>query len=385
MAHLLCTIVVAVLLTGCASTGTRGFARSGASADAEVERHVKRGYAADHTYATVAANDTWTIDGEPVAVSLLLPAGNDRFPLVVYLPGLGETAESGLAWRKAWAEAGYSVLSVQPASEGIAVWKSEEARLGDFRRVARAHFAASSLARRAKLLERVFAELARHAASASAFARVDMQRIAVAGFDLGAQTAMIVAGERVEGVAAPRWPPTVKAVIALSPYADFAGMGIARDFEDIRIPVLGVTSGEDTDAYGLVTSPSVRRAPFEYMPAGDKYLLVLAGAPHSLMSGRETPDTRATENASGNEAGTGSGEQRRSRSGMRGRQDTGGRGEAPPAAASASASWKMELADAKGVSVAFLDAMVKGDPVAREWLRKDARRWLGDLAELSSK
>jgi predicted dienelactone hydrolase len=317
----------------------------------------------------------------------MIPATNDRFPLVVYLPGLGETAESGLVWRKAWAEAGYAVLSVQPASEGVAVWKSEQARLGDFQAVARTHFAASSLARRAQLLEGVFADLARHANGASAFARVDTQAIAVTGFDLGAQTAMIFAGERVDGVAALHSPAAIKAVIALSPYADFAGMGIMPDFEDIRIPVLGVTSGEDTDAYGLVTSPSVRRAPFRYMPAGDKYLLMLAGAPHSLMSGREVPETSTTEAARGSDGGTGSGEQR-SRGGMRGRRGGGQRGgsnETPSAAGSPSINWKMELTDVKSVSVAFLDATVKDDPVAREWLHKDAQRWLGELAQLSSK
>jgi hypothetical protein len=45
----------------------------------------------------------------------------------------------------------------------------------------------------------------------------------------------------------------------------------------------------------------------------------------------------------------------------------------------------MELADAKVVCVAFLDATVKDDSVAREWLQKDAQRWLGDLGQLSSK
>ena len=383
--HAWCAVAAVVVLVGCSTPGTRGFARDGGSSDAEVERHVKRGYVSDRVYATETVDGAWTIDGEPIALSLVLPAGNDRFPLVVYLPGLGENAQSGLAWRKAWAEAGYAVLSVQPASEGVAVWRSEQARLGDFQAVARAHFGASSLARRARLLEGVFAELVRQAAEASAFARIDMRAIALAGFDLGSQTAMMVAGERVDGSEALQWPAAVKAVIALSPYADFSGMGVAHDFDRIRIAVLGVTSAEDTDAYGLVTSPSVRRAPFRYMPAGDKYLLVLAGAPHSLMSGRETPETSPMESARANNAGTASGEQR-SRGGMRGRRGTrGASGEALSSAGSPSVNWKMELADAKSVSTAFLDATVKGDPVAREWLQNDAQRWLGDLAQLSSK
>jgi len=61
------------------------------------------------------------------------------------------------------------------------------------------------------------------------------------------------------------------------------------------------------------------------------------------------------------------------------------RGDAGSGGASSTVNWKMELADAKVVSVAFLDATVKDDSIAREWLSKDAQRWLGDLGQLSSK
>jgi hypothetical protein len=89
----------------------------------------------------------------------------------------------------------------------------------------------------------------------------------------------------------------------------------------------------------------------------------------------------------GNGEGAGGGEQR-ARSATRGRRSNGeraGRSEGSSTAPSASINWKLELADATDVSIAFLDATVKGDPVAREWLQKDAQRWLGDLAQLTSK
>ena len=71
---------------------------------------------------------------------------------------------------------------------------------------------------------------------------------------------------------------------------------------------------------------------------------------------------------------------------MRGRRGTrGGSVDAASRAGSPSVNWKMELADAKSAATAFFDTTVKGDPVTREWLQKDAQRWLGDLAQLSSK
>jgi hypothetical protein len=39
----------------------------------------------------------------------------------------------------------------------------------------------------------------------------------------------------------------------------------------------------------------------------------------------------------------------------------------------------------QAVSTAFLDATVKNDDIAREWLTRDAARWLGDSALLRIK
>ena len=49
-------------------------------------------------------------------------------------------------------------------------------------------------------------------------------------------------------------------------------MGTEARFRDVRLPVLSVTSPEDTDAYGLVTTAAVRRAPYQYMP--DRWIKV---------------------------------------------------------------------------------------------------------------
>jgi hypothetical protein len=39
----------------------------------------------------------------------------------------------------------------------------------------------------------------------------------------------------------------------------------------------------------------------------------------------------------------------------------------------------------QGVTTAYLDATVKSDPVASEWLTRDANRWLGGSASLMVK
>jgi hypothetical protein len=220
-----------------------------------------------------------------------------------------------------------------------------------------------------------------------AFTHIDLSRIAVTGFDLGAQTTMAVAGEDASGRGPYPLPAGVRCVVAFSPYADFSGAGFEQRFRSVRVPALTVTSADDTDAYGLVNTPALRRAPFQYMPPGQKYLMSVYDVPHALLGGAESPTGRGEtrrEGAAARPAGDGdspSGGGRRRRGQRGGGQTSGGStggGEArvPPEA------WADRLNRVERVTTAYLDAMVKSDPVAQEWLDRDATRWLGDSAEL---
>lgn len=45
----------------------------------------------------------------------------------------------------------------------------------------------------------------------------------------------------------------------------------------------------------------------------------------------------------------------------------------------------LAVAAVQGISTAFLDSVIKDDAIAREWLRKDANRWLKNNGQLNSK
>jgi len=386
-------LVLALLLAGCANSPPR-------RQEIAARPHLAPGYMAEQRHAITSTRENWMLGNDTVEVTLTMPSGDGNFPLVVYLPGLGESAEGGAAWRRPWAEAGYAVLALQP--ESIArILSSAAARSGEFRELAREQFSPRALDRRQALLQKALAEVARrkNSSTVTGFSRIDLAHVAIAGFDLGAQTALFAAGEQINGVAPFPAAETLKCVVALSPYADFSGAGFEQRFKPVHVPVLSVTSMDDTDLYGLVTSAAIRRAPFEYMPPGRKYFLSLFSAPHALLSGKETPaeggDVRGREesspamNGGGGDAG-GSG-----RSGKRGR-DSGGRsgsrgGEMPGRAGSgfspalSAGAWEDQLRYVQSVTTAYLDAVVKNDPVAQEWLAKDARRWLGEGANLMAK
>ena len=383
--YVLFGLLVAAVFSGCDG-------RPAAQPDrAQVKAYSQRGYRPDQRYETVEAQDTWRLRAGSVDISLLTPATPGHYPLVVYLPGLGESAQAGALWRHAWAQAGYAVLAAQATEYGPSLWASNRARAGEFYDIAKAAFSPPALAIRTQILAETLEEAARREQDGHmpALANVDLTRIAIAGFDLGAQTAMIAAGESVRGVAPPSLPEAVKCVIALSPYADFSGMGLKSNFQPIRLSVLSVTSSLDTDAYGLVTSAGIRRAPFQDMPAGGKYLLLLSIASHSALAGSASSAEHAGKsrpkgfeaameeaNVAGDESANPAGERPSERRQRQGGAETG-RGGAQLRA--------KEQAQVEAVTTAYLDAMVKDDSIAIEWLTKDAKRWLGESVQLMSK
>lgn len=393
----LTTLTLAVaLLSGCAG---RGPAKPD---ETRVKQFAGRGYQPDQRYEARTTDLTLNA-GRPLDATLALPQGQGTFPLVVYLPAMGEGRRAGAAWSDAWARSGYAVLTLQPLGEDAGAWSSPSARAGDFLSLAHARYSAQAMGARLDTLGLALADLARrqgHPGPDDApLARIDLTRVAVAGYDLGAYTAMAVAGEEVRGVTTPpALPVKVAAVVALSPYADFSGVALSQRYTRINGPVLSVTGNNDGDATGLVNTASVRRAPYEYMPAGGKYLLTLADLPHSAFAGgtgRQDAGTQGERRPSEPAAAPEMSDDGRSQGGgsSRSRRRSGGQGDSGSRAGGRSGAQggmsatnqAVDVAAIQGVTTAFLDAYVKDDSIAREWLEKDAARWIKDIAELRRK
>lgn len=383
-----------LFISGCASTPPPSI--HDAVARQEI---VSPGYQPDRKYGTTSLHEYWQHGDITMDVRLVTPAEKGTFPLIIYLPGLGESASVGVLWRSHWAEAGYAVLALQPNTLGESVWASNLARSGDFQMLARKYFAPSELEARLKIVDYAIGEAKRRAnMGVAAYAVLDMTRVAIVGFDLGAQTASAIAGEKSKVANSRTGEGQVRAAILLSPYADLAAGGLAQRYAEISMPVLSITGTEDADPLGVVTSPSMRRAPWQYMPPGDKFLLLIDGGTHGLLAGLGMIDKSSPKEPSSgggksrkesdyqgdsagremNFGGSGSGRSRGGRnsgnSNERGRENSTPRSFDP-----------RHIAAVQAVSTAFLDATVKGDPIAREWLLHNATRWLGDSATLQSK
>ena len=363
--------------------------------DAQVRERAASGPAAqvhDTVRSTLAS---WSLSGQPVRIVLAQPASVSSAPVVIYLPGLGETSAAGERWRTAWAAAGYAVLSVQLLDRDAAAWKPDRARAADSRGLGRERFAGALVGQRVKLLAEVVSQAkARAAAGEPGWLSLDWNRVAIAGFDLGAYTAMTIAGEHVRYAEDAAGLVQVQAAIAISPYASVAAGSFGTRYRDIRLPVLSVTSDVDADALGVIEAAYLRDAPHAHMDGPNKYLLWLRGLPHAWLSGHADgvgpqsgadPDAPAQDSAGS--PGSDSRSPRRGRTRERAGDGGGasiGRDEAAQASLSPSAL-QLRVMAVQQVSIAFLDAYLKQDAPARQWLSVDASRWLGTSGELRRK
>ena len=351
-----------------------------------------RGYLADAHFGIATSTFSWTVGEFAFDLAMTLPVSTSGMPLVIYLPGLGENRMSGERWRTAWAQAGYAVLSVQVLAEDRDAWSSPAARQGNFDTLARQRYAADVSLRRLQALAALMSEVVRRkSAGDTYFDKIDISRVALAGYDMGAYLAMLASGEVPKaGFVSPVLPLKLAATIALSPYADFSGSPFATRYRNVTIPVLSISGDADADALGAVISPSLRRAPFDNAPAAGAYLLWLSRAGHSVMAGGEDQAVEDTEHpdARGRSQGGNDGEGRqkggRRQGGKNARSesgdgDKGGGGNFSPT--DRAIAGKL----IQGVSTAFLDASLKQDEFATEWLRKDAQRWLDQRGTLRYK
>ncbi len=267
-------------------------------------------------------------------------------PVVLYLPGIGQGPETGQRWAATWAQAGYAVLAVQPLEDDAAAWRSSLARSGEFRELGQLHYGDAMRADRLAALRRLLAALQ---AQPVAGVNLDWQRAAIAGYEIGAQTALDL------GQDAGAWLP--RAVIAISPPP--------MDAAAATPAALLITSDSDGDALGLVTRPAERRRAFETLQPGAAWLLNLPGASHAALAGTLAPEGwHVQDQHRGREGAIGGGQQRGGMGGggQGGQMPHGPAGGTPrgPRSGSATEAAQADLHEAMRLSVAFLDARLRG-------------------------
>lgn len=348
------------------------------------------------SHAVSSLPQSWRRAESVQSAQLLLPQGATPAPVLIYLPGLGESDQAGLKWRQAWAGAGYAVLSLQPLDEDAQAWSSELARAGEFKALSRRHLApAAAQARLQRLLEVLSQAQALSAQGQPGWRELDWSRLALAGYDLGSQTALQLTRGPL-----PAPLQGLKAVLALGPVP--LDQLPAAEYSGAERPLLSITSPMDEDVTGLIATPREREQAFARLGSPQRLLLSLQGMPHTALAGNEPPPQAEARHGagadSGNRRGGGGGA-----GGAGGRQRGGGGGgmggmgggpggegmDGRPMARVPAGPDRGALREqaqglliAQRVAVAFLDRELKGRTEAAEWLAGPAQDWMGPLGQL---
>ena len=250
-------------------------------------------------YKIESSLETWR-DGPrmrevPVKVYFpVIPAGikpATRFPVILFSHGLGGTREGGQCWAAHWASHGFVVVAMQHAGSDEGLWMAAPPR--DIAISMKAGMTASNLLLRVGDVHFVIDEVRRRTERrASAFVNADPQRLGMSGHSFGAQTTLVVAGQKAAtGEGQSGLDARVVAAIAFSPNARNKN-NLVGQFGDIRMPFFSITGSQDASVLGDVTAAADRRLPYENMPAGQKYLAVFDGGDHMVFGGHGLANRR---------------------------------------------------------------------------------------------
>jgi predicted dienelactone hydrolase len=224
-----------------------------------------------------------------IPVRIRMPAGTGRLPVILFSHGLGGNLDSGTDWVNAWAAAGFITVNMQHVGSDDALWKNQARPL----LAMRGAMNPEQLKARADDVHFVLDRIAQggHVGTCD-LGRADMNEIGMSGHSFGAETTLAVSGGNYTG-ATRLLDPRIKASIAFSPQPS-PGEDDHAAFGGIGIPVFSITGTKDSFAqYGGV-SVADRTRPYQAMPAGQKYLLIVDGASHLMLNGQTLPSARMT-------------------------------------------------------------------------------------------
>jgi len=258
-----------------------------------------RAWATDEPASGLGAVDFDWLDerrGRPVPARLYLPTQASRamaVPLVVFSHGLGGSRLGYRYLALHGAQMGMASLHLQHVGSDSTVWRGSPLEL--VQRLQSAAQASEALARVQDLrfgLDQLL--------SSPYGQRIDVSRIAVAGHSYGANTAMLLAGARVEAAltgAASLRDERVRAAILISA-PPIVGQGpAAQVLGTVSMPTLHITSLDDTiNIPGYRSTIEDRIAIFEAMTASPRTLAVYNTGGHSIFTDRTTrsgPQTSA--------------------------------------------------------------------------------------------
>jgi predicted dienelactone hydrolase len=224
-----------------------------------------------------------------VPVKIYYPTnGAGPFPVIVFSHGLGGTREGYEYLARQWAANGFVSVHVQHIGSDDSAWRGQGQPMQSMRQAANLQ---NSL-NRPKDVQFVVDQLTDiNKNDPKLQGKLDLTNLGMAGHSFGAQTSMLIAGQKLGGalmgqkLGANLADPRFKAVIAMSDGAPMNHNNLDDVYAAVQIPTFYMTGTKDDSPIGD-TKASERRIPFDHTHAKPTYLLVLTDGDHMVFSGR---------------------------------------------------------------------------------------------------
>lgn len=235
-------------------------------------------------YSVSAIDYTW-FDGQrgrSIPVRIYFPSSTtERFPVVIFSTGLGQSKEDCAYLGRHWASCGYVSVHVQHKGS------DEDVRQGSLRpkkELQKAFYDPQNIRNRPIDIIFVIDQLDQMQRNGAKLAECfDLTRIGVGGHDFGAQTVLGLVGQVLPGRIAFA-ESRVKAVLAMSSPVTLGQVPLDVIYGDIALPCLHITGTADNSIVAT-TQANQRRLPFDHTSGVDQYLVTFYGADHMTYSG----------------------------------------------------------------------------------------------------
>ncbi len=229
-------------------------------------------------------------------VKLYVPPDLSKpLPVVIFSHGLGGSREAATYLGNYWAEHGYICVFIQHPGSDESFWRpsfdpkttDRSALMGKFRETLANPMHAVN---RGNDVHFVLDQLERLNSSDSHLkGKLDLNEIAIAGHSYGSWTALTASGQRFfarEKNGFSSGDRRIKAAIYLSPTPPRRGQDPMQVYGAITIPGMHFTGTEDSSPVND-TKPEERRTAFDNISKSDQYLIILNGADHGVFGGRK--------------------------------------------------------------------------------------------------
>lgn len=219
-----------------------------------------------------------------VPVRIFYPATSDNevFPVIVFSHGLGGSPNRCAYLGRAWASSGFVAVLLQHPGSDENVWKGKIRILYELKEAYKFNWSGRTRANDIRFALNCLDQMV--AQQSWIGNKMNLSRIGVGGYDLGALASLLVAGQEPPDRGPSLYDPRVKAVLAMSPPVNQIGKSYQQVYRTIDVPTFFVTGTEDDGIVGS-TKAHQRRIPFDSMSDNNRYLVVLQGADHQVYGG----------------------------------------------------------------------------------------------------